>query len=71
MMPLVLADPGKPGVIARVGGNAEVKQHLNNLGFVVGNAVTVISSLSGNVIVSVLDARVAISRELAQKILIQ
>ena len=53
-----------------IGGKPEVKKHLENLGFVVGGNVTVITTLSGNVIVSVKEARVAISREMAQKIMI-
>ena len=53
MIPLSLAEPGKEQVIKRVGGNAEVRQHLENLVFVVGGTVTVLSVLKGNVIVKV------------------
>ena len=70
MMPLSLADAGKENVIIKVGGKPEVKKHLENLGFVVGGAVTVITTLGGNVIVNVKEARVAISEEMAQKIMI-
>lgn len=70
MMPLTLADIGEENTIRKIGGNPEVKKHLENLGFVVGGNVTVITTLSGNVIVSVKEARVAISREMAQKIMI-
>ena len=56
--------------IIRVGGKPEVKKHLENLGFVAGGNVTVITTLGGSVIVNVKEARVAISREMAQKILI-
>lgn len=70
MMPLTLADIGEENTIRKIGGKPEVKKHLENLGFVVGGNVTVITTLSGNVIVSVKEASVAISREMAQKIMI-
>lgn len=70
MMPLTLADIGKENTIRKIGGKPEVKKHLENLGFVVGGNVTVITTLAGNVIVNVKEARVAISKEMAQKIMI-
>ncbi len=70
MMPLMLADVGEVNTIKKIGGSPEVKKHLENLGFVVGGNVTVITALGGNVIVNVKEARVAISREMAQKIMI-
>ena len=70
MMPLTLANVGEENVIQRVGGKPEVKKHLENLGFVAGGNVTVINVINGNVIVNVKEARVAISREMAQKIMI-
>ena len=70
MMPLTLASPEEEYIIKKSGGKPEVKKHLENLGFVVGGNVTVITELSGNVIVNVKEARVAISREMAQKIMI-
>ena len=70
MMPLGFASPGEENIIRRVGGQPETKKHLENLGFVVGGKVTVISSLDGNLIVNVKNARVALSREMAQKIMI-
>ncbi len=70
MMPLTLANVGEENTIKKVGGNPEVKKHLENLGFVAGGNVTVITAIGGNVIVNVKDARVAISREMAQKIMI-
>ena len=70
MMPLSLADPGTVNVIKKIGGSPEVKKHLENLGFVVGGNVTVVTSLAGNVIVNVKEARVAISEEMARKIMI-
>jgi ferrous iron transport protein A len=70
MMPLTLASIGEANTIVRIGGNPEVRQHLENLGFVVGGSVTIIASMGGNVIVNVKEARVAISREMAQKIMV-
>ncbi len=70
MMPLTLADVGEENIIRKVGGTPEVKKHLENLGFVVGGNVTVISTIGGNLIVNVKEARVAVSREMAQKIMI-
>ena len=70
MMPLSLANPGEESVIKKVGGSPEVKQHLENLGFVVGGNATVVSSIGGNLIVNVKESRVAISKEMAQKIIV-
>lgn len=70
MMPLTLAGVGEENIIKRIGGKQEVRAHLENLGFVVGSAVTVISTIGGNVIVNVKESRIAISREMAQKIMI-
>ncbi|MBU5451278.1 FeoA family protein [Acetivibrio sp. MSJd-27] len=70
MMPLTLANIGEDNIIKKIGGKPEVKKHLENLGFVSGGNVTVISTLSGNVIVNVKESRVAISREMAQKIMV-
>lgn len=70
MMPLNLASIGEDNIIKRIGGTPEVKKHLENLGFVVGGNVAVISSIGGNIIVNVKEARVAISREMAQKIMV-
>ena len=69
-MPLTLANVGEDNIIKKVGGRPEVKKHLENLGFVVGGTVTVINALGGNVIVNIKEARVAISREMAQKIMV-
>lgn len=70
MMPLTLANVGESNLIKRIGGKPEVKKHLENLGFVTGSEVTVISTLGGNVIVNVKETRVAISKEMAQKIMV-
>ena len=67
MMPLALANTGEENTIKKIGGSPEVKKHLENLGFVVGGNVTVITTLGGNVIVNVKEARVAISEEMARK----
>ena len=69
-MPLTLATVGEANIIKRIGGSPEVKKHLENLGFVAGGAVTVLNTIGGNLIVNVKEARVAISREMAQKIMI-
>ena len=70
MMPLMLANVGEDNIIKKIGGKPDVKKHLENLGFVVGGNVKVISELGGNVIVNVKEARVAISKEMAQKIMV-
>ena len=69
-MPLTLAEVGEENIIRKVGGKQEVKAHLEHLGFVVGGAVTVVSAIGGNVIVNVKDSRVAVSKEMAQKIMV-
>ncbi len=70
MMPLSFAAAGEENVIRKIGGSAEVRQHLADMGFNAGETVTVVSALGGNVIVKVKDARVAISAEMAAKIMI-
>ena len=69
-MPLILANPGEQNIIKKVGGSPETRKFLENLGFVAGGSVTVISKISGNVIVNVKDSRVAVSKEMAQKIMV-
>ena len=70
MMPLTPASIGEENITKKIGGNPEVKKHLENLGFVAGGRVTVITAMGGSVIVNVKEARVAISREMAQKIMV-
>lgn len=70
LVPLVFANVGETNIIKKVGGNPETKKHLENLGFVAGGEVTIISMLSGNVIVNVKESRVAVSEEMAKKIMI-
>jgi len=70
MMPLAMAKTSEGHSIKKVGGKAETKQHLENLGFVVGTPVTVITEIGGNVIMNIKESRVAISREMANKIMV-
>lgn len=70
MMPLTLAPVGEENTIRKVGGNPEVRAHLENLGFVPGGNVTIISTIGGNLIVNVKESRVAISKEMAGKIMV-
>ena len=69
-MPLTFADTAEENVIMKIGGSPDVKKHLENLGFTVGGSVSVIQTVGGNVIVKVKETRVAISKEMAQKIMI-
>lgn len=70
MMPLNLANAGETQIIKKIGGVPEVKKHLENLGFNVGGEVSIVSSLNGNLIVKVKESRVAVSNELARKIMV-
>lgn len=69
-MPLAFASVGETNIIRKISGNPDVKRHLENLGFVVGGQVTVINALGENVIVNVKESRIAISAEMARKIMI-
>ena len=69
-MPLTLANVGEENIIKKIGGNPDMKKHLENLGFVAGGNVTVITTIAGNIIVNVKEARVAVSKEMAQKIMV-
>ena len=70
MIPLNFADKEKELIVKKVGGNDEVKRHLENLGVVPGSIVTVITELNGNLIVKVKESRIAINEELAKRIMI-
>ena len=70
MMPLVLANVGEENMIRKVGGSPEMRKHLEDLGFTAGGMVTIVASLGGNIIVKVKESRVAISEEMARKIMI-
>lgn len=70
MMPLTMAKPAGESVIQKITGKDEVRQHLAELGFVVGDMVTVVSELAGSLIVQVKDSRVALDRSMASRILV-
>ena len=70
MMPLSYAEHNQPQIIRKISGNPEVKKHLEDLGFNVGGEVSIVSALGGNLIVKVKESRVAVSDELARKIMI-
>ncbi len=70
MMPLTFAAVGEENLIRKISGKPEVKKHLENLGFVVGGTVTVVSTIGGNLIVNVKESRVAVSKEMAARIMI-
>lgn len=69
-MPLIFAEIGDENVIKKINGRKDIKLHLENLGFVVGGTVTLINKIGGNVIVNVKESRIAISKEMAQRIMI-
>lgn len=70
MMPLTMADQGEPVTIHKITGKDEIRQHLAELGFVVDETVTVVSHLGGNLIVQVKDSRIALDRDMANRILV-
>jgi len=70
MMPLTMVRAGEPNVIRKIGGKEETKRFLENLGFVTGGVVTVVSVMGGNMIVNVKDSRVAIGKDMANKIMV-
>lgn len=70
MMPLNLADIGKENTIKKIGGNPEIKMHLENLGFQVGGTVSIVNMVNGNIIVKVKESRIAIGEDMAKKIMI-
>ena len=69
-MPLTMANAGEANIIKRVGGNPDTRKFLESLGFVAGGTVTIISENGGNIIVNVKESRVAVSKEMANKIMI-
>ena len=70
MLPLTMASQGEPVVIKKIGGKQETKKFLETLGFVVGGTITVVSEINGNMIVNVKDSRVAIGKDMANKIMV-
>lgn len=70
MLPLTMVKEGEPNIIGRVGGKEDTRRFLESLGFVTGAAVTVISTAGGNLIVNVKDSRIAIGRDMANKVMV-
>lgn len=70
MLPLTMASQGEPVTIKKIGGKQETKKFLETLGFVVGGTITVVSEINGNMIVKVKDSRVAIGKDMANKIMV-
>lgn len=70
MMPLSMVNAGEANIIKKVGGREETRRFLENLGFVAGGKVTVVSEIGGNMIVNVKDSRVAIGKDMANKIMV-
>ena len=70
MMPLSMVKEGEPNIIKKVGGKEETRKFLENLGFVTGGEVTVVSEIEGNLIVNVKDSRVAIGKDMANRIMV-
>lgn len=70
MMPLTLANIGEEYIIKKVGGLGETKKHLEDLGFTPGGSVSVVNTLAGNLIINIRESRVALSKEMAQKIMV-
>lgn len=70
MMPLTMAKVGEPNTIKKVGGKEETRKFLENLGFVTGGMVTVVSEISGNMILNVKDSRIALGKDMANKIMV-
>ncbi len=69
-MPLIFAETGQPQIVRKIGGSPEVKKHLEDLGFNVGGEVSIVSTLGSNLIIKVKESRVAVSDELARKIMV-
>ena len=70
MMPLIMAQPGEENIIRKIGGSPEMKKHLEDMGFTAGSAVTVMNTIGGNLIVKVKESRVAVSKEMAARIMV-
>ena len=69
-MPLTMVKAGEPNVIRKVGGKEETRRFLENLGFITGSIVTVVSEIGGNMTVNVKESRVAIGKDMANKIMV-
>ena len=71
MIPLTVADEGKEVIIRKIGGKEETRRFLENLGFQVGGVVTIITEVNGSLIVNAKEARVAIGKEMAGRIMVE
>ncbi|NJE45672.1 ferrous iron transport protein A [Massilimicrobiota sp. SW1139] len=69
-MPLTLVGIGEVNRIRKIGGNEETRRFLENLGFVAGSEITVLSTMNGNVIVNIKDSRIAINKDMARHIMV-
>ncbi len=69
-MSLTLCPEGEENIIKRIGGKEEIRRHLENLGFVPGGTITIVSRAAGNIIVNIKESRVAVSSEMASKIMV-
>ena len=70
MMPLIMVNTGEKNIIHKVGGSGETRRFLENLGFVAGTEIEVLSAIGGNVIVNIKDSRVAINKDMARHIMV-
>ena len=70
MMPLSMTKPGEKNFIKKITGKDEVRSHLATLGFVVGESVTVVSELAGNMILNIKDTRVALDKGMCSRIMV-
>lgn len=70
MMPLTMANTGETNIIRKIGGSGETRRFLENLGFVAGTEIEVLSAIGGNVIVNIKDSRVAINKDMARHIMV-
>ena len=70
MMPLIMANTGEANIIRKIGGSGETRRFLENLGFVAGTEIEVLSAIGGNVIVNIKDSRVAINKDMARHIMV-
>ncbi len=70
MMPLTFCRTGEVSTISKVAGSDEVRSHLNDLGFVVGAQISIVNELAGNIIVNIKESRVAIDKNMANKIMV-
>ena len=70
MLPLGMASVGDTNIIRKITGKDEVRQHLAELGFVVGEQITVVSEIGGNIILSVKDSRIALDKTMAMRIMV-